>query len=99
MYIVPITPMKMVLGEQPEMQQRSAATNVPFADILKDSINNLQELQAVSQQDAYDLAMGNAADIETIMINSAKATAAMELTVQVATRAVNAYKEILQMQI
>lgn len=72
---------------------------LPFADILQESMEQMWETQRVSNQDAYNLAMGNTDDIASVMIHSAQATAAMELTVQLASRAVNAYKEILQMQI
>jgi len=74
-------------------------SGLPFADILRESMDQMMETQKVSNQDAYDLAMGNTDDIASVMIHSAQATAAMEMTVQLASRAVSAYKEILQMQI
>lgn len=92
-----ISPMSPLFGEEKKAVEKQSG--VPFADILKESMQNLQEAQAVSQQDAYDLAMGQSDDLHTIAIHSAQATAALELTVQVASRAVTAYKEILQMQI
>ena len=43
--------------------------------------------------------MGRSEDIEGAMIDSTRASIAIETAVQVTTRAVNAYKEIIQMQI
>ena len=98
--IIPISgTMPIMANEKTTGVNGAQNANVPFADILQDSIRNLQETQAVSQKDAYDLAMGRSDDLHTIAIHSAQATAALEMTVQVATRAVNAYKEILQMQV
>ena len=100
MFIVPISPMEPIgsLRESTQVQTQKQA-GIPFGDILQESMQNLQETQKVAQQDAYDLAMGTADDLAAISINSAKATAALELTVEVASRAINAYKEILQIQI
>ena len=77
----------------------SETSGVPFSDLLEESMKNLQETRRISDQDAYDLAMGRADDLATIAIHSAQASTALELTVQIASRAVSAYKEILQMQV
>ena len=60
---------------------------------------SLQESQQAAAQDTYDLAYGNSADLHTIMIHSAMETTAVETVVQLTSRAVSAYKEIMQMQI
>ena len=43
--------------------------------------------------------MGQTEDIEGAMIDATRASVAIETAVQITTRAVNAYKEIVQMQI
>lgn len=72
---------------------------IPFADVLGDAINNARETQAVSNNDAYELAMGTSDNLAAVMINSAKAATAVEMAVQLTNRAVSAYKEIMQMQV
>lgn len=89
-------PLSAVQGEGPAT---SGESKIPFEDLLQQSIQNLEQAQQLSQEDSYALALGHADDLAAISIRSAKATAALELTVEAATRAVNAYKEILQMQI
>ena len=64
-----------------------------------DRIYSIALYEVKNRDDAYDLAMGRTDDLAAISINSAKAAVALEMTVQVASRAVTAYKEILQMQI
>ncbi len=101
MFIVPIT---SFTGLELDTQVSNNATQVnkaviPFSQIFNTAVENLKETQAQSAKDAYDLAMGNIDDLHRIMINSEKAAAALELTVQLTNRAVSAYKEISSMQV
>ncbi|MGN0614408.1 MAG: flagellar hook-basal body complex protein FliE [Porcipelethomonas sp.] len=103
MFIVPITEMSAVSADFIKPVESAAAENdndtVTFGDILKSKIQNVKDLEAQSLQSAYDIATGASSDIESAMLDSAKASAAIEMTVQLTTRAVNAYKEILNMQV
>ncbi len=101
MFIVPISQMSSIseLQKQTSDMQSSAGNNMPFADVLQDAVQTMQETQEVSRQDAYDLAMGRPDDLHNVMIHSAQASTALKLTVELTTRAVNAYKEIMQVQI
>ncbi len=74
-------------------------SSVPFADVFGSIIEQQQQAQAISQQDAVDLAFGNIDDLHNLSINSERSAAAIELTVQMATRALAAYNEIIKMQI
>lgn len=98
MFIVPISQMPPI-GTSQKVTETPDGSGVPFANILSDAIQNARETQAVSQQSGYDLAMGNMDDLHTMMINSSKAATAMEFTVELTGRAVNAYNEILRMQV
>ncbi len=103
MFIVPITPM----ATQPVtagVQSNNAVENIKegtksFAEYVMDSVKQVKELEAASDQSAYDISVGNRNDIENVLIESAKASTAVEATVQIVTRAVNAYKSIVEMQI
>lgn len=105
MFIVPITKMQPIgaidgMGSMAGAGEASQSTStVPFANFLKEAIDTTNELQAVSKQDAYDLAMGRIDNLPQMMINSSKATTAMELTVQITSKVINAYNQIMQTQI
>lgn len=110
MFIVPLTPMATQLdnisGTAKSIQTEDTTTPdslksevKSFAEYLKDSINNVKALEEASDKSAYDLALGKTDNLEQVMLLSAKASTAVEATVQITTRAVNAYKEIVQMQI
>lgn len=73
--------------------------NMSFADTLKHKIQEVKDLEQASLDSAYAVSMGQTEDIEGAMIDAAKSSIAIETAVQITTRVVNAYKEIMQMQI
>ncbi|WP_312643770.1 flagellar hook-basal body complex protein FliE [Hydrogenoanaerobacterium sp.] len=102
MFIVPISQMPAIAPIEKSAVQAArpeANTGMPFKQIFEEAVDNLRETQAQSNEDAYRLAMGQADDLHNIMINSEKAATALELTVQLTSRAVAAYNEIMRMQI
>lgn len=105
MFIVPITPMTLTTeiaktsGIENSKPTTSTSGSLPFSQVFQQAIDNVKETQAIADQDAYNLAMGNTDDLHTVMINSAKAVTALELTTQLTSKAVNAYNEIMRMQI
>lgn len=103
MFIVPISRMPSVgsLEQLQAVQQppETGGSSVPFANLLSDAMDTVRETQAQSQQDAMNLALGQMDDLHTMQINSQKAAMAMEFTTELTTRAVNAYNEILRMQV
>jgi len=99
MFITPIKPMQIQTEIPSNQPIQSKPASMPFQDILQDVIANARETEAIAKQDAIDLALGNTDDIHNIMINAEKAAIALELTVQMTSKAVNAYNEIMRMQL
>ncbi|MGI6578173.1 MAG: flagellar hook-basal body complex protein FliE [Eubacteriales bacterium] len=103
MYIIPITQMPSVSSLEAATPQNetntSSGISLPFSEVIKDAYKNLAEQQEVTSQDAFKLALGESDDLHTIMINAEKASMALELTVQLTSKALNAYNEIMRMQI
>jgi len=95
--IQPIKPMTFSDGKSESTGKTEGAT--PFSNVLKEAISEYEDLQQVTEQDAHSLAMGEADNLAQIQINSMKAQAALQTTVQLTSRVVNAYKEIMQMQV
>lgn len=97
-----ITPLERIdrlesITDTKEKNDLTAETS--FEQTLKQKIQEVRDLENASNQASYDLAMGKTDDLTSVMIQTTKAQTAIELTVQVTTRAVNAYKEIMQMNI
>lgn len=101
MVIVPITPLNSILSlsEVQKEGQSGAAVGLPFADVLKNAIQTMEETQAISQQDSIDVALGRTDDLHTVQINSAKAEAAVSLATGLTSKALSVYNEIIRMQI
>lgn len=103
MFIVPLTPLEPMdfsrLDGQTPAPENIAQGGLPFADILQSASETLSEAQAVAEADSYQLAFGNVDNLAQVQINSMKAESMLNTTIQLTSRTVNAYKEIMQMQV
>lgn len=70
-----------------------------FGGALQKALSDVNKLQAEADQAAKRLAMGEAEDIHQVMITIEQAKMAMQLTVQVRNKVIEAYQEISRMQI
>ncbi len=68
-----------------------------FSKMVVDAIENLEGLQATSDQLATQATTGDLTDVHDYMIASTEATVATELTVAVRNKAVEAFNSIMQM--
>lgn len=96
-FIVPIQPMEFPSGKAGPQVQPSAS--VPFKNVFDQVLGELERSTATARQDSRDLVLGNVNDLAQVQINALKAQTMLQTTVQLTTRAVNAYKEIMQMQV
>ncbi|MFT3951837.1 MAG: flagellar hook-basal body complex protein FliE [Oscillospiraceae bacterium] len=87
-------------GEAAKVTRANAAQgSESFADYLTEAVQKVRDLETASNESSYALATGQTDDLTGVMLDATKAQTAVELTTQITTRAVNAYKEIMQMQI
>ena len=70
-----------------------------FAKIFTDAVNDVNKLQHKADEAALSLALGEADDIHNIMIQAEQAHLALQLTIAVRNKIVEAYQEISRMQI
>ncbi|MFD2638269.1 flagellar hook-basal body complex protein FliE [Piscibacillus salipiscarius] len=80
-------------------QVTPSETQSRFATALKDAINEVNNLQTVSDQKTNALVSGDINDLHEVMIASQKASVAMQTATQIQSKAIDAYKEIMRMQI
>ncbi|PNR97039.1 flagellar hook-basal body complex protein FliE [Petrotoga sp. 9PWA.NaAc.5.4] len=73
--------------------------NLDFANILKEAIEEVNALQKNADSVAADYAAGKITDIHQVIIAAEKASLSLKLTSEVTNRIVEAYKEIMRMQI
>ena len=70
-----------------------------FANSLKDAISSLNEKQIESDKATNTLISGGDIELHDVMIASQKASVAMELTMQVRNKAVEAYQYMMRMSV
>ena len=101
-FITPLTSMPTVSSldkDSNNLSSNEENSELSFSETLKQKIQNVKDLEQKSLDSAYAVSIGQTEDIEGAMIDATKASVAIETAVQITTRAVNAYKEIVQMQI
>ncbi|WP_114571082.1 flagellar hook-basal body complex protein FliE [Exiguobacterium flavidum] len=79
--------------------QAPKATPSDFGALLSDAISGLNEKQNVSSQARVDLATGKTTDLHNIMIKTEEASLSMQLAIEVRNKAMEAYQEMMRMQL
>jgi flagellar hook-basal body complex protein FliE len=72
---------------------------ISFADMLNKAISNVNDLQITSDNITNDLAAGRTDNIHEVMIAGEKADLALQFTMQIRNKVLDAYNEIMRMQI
>ncbi len=77
----------------------TSAAGDSFADSLKKAVNTVDALQKDADIKMQDLATGKSQNIHETMIAAEKADIALKLMVQVRNKIIDAYQEIMRMQV
>ncbi|SDB88592.1 flagellar hook-basal body complex protein FliE [Pelagirhabdus alkalitolerans] len=85
---------------QPEQIQRSQDSGqAQFADSLKDAINDLNESQIETEVKTEQLVNGEIDDLHDVMITAQKSSLSLNLATQVQGSVLDAYNEVMRMQV
>lgn len=98
MSIGPISAALPSLPVQPT-QKAAASDNAGFGNMLAKAVDNLEATQHKSDDLAVKAASGELTDIHDYTIAATEANLATELTVAVRNKAVEAFNEIMRMQV
>ena len=85
--------------EIPKFGVKDTSGEKSFSDMLSDSIKQVEDLQRHADKSLIDLATGKTKNIHDTMIAVNKAEIAYQLMTQVRNKAVEAYKEIMRMNV
>jgi len=96
--IGPINPKLQVPEIRPPRTQESEK-GAGFGAILKDAISTVNELQKQSDQEIQKLMTGESQDLHTTVIAMQKADLSFQMMMQVRNKIVQAYQEIMRMQV
>lgn len=101
--------MNTIINNIPQSIQSNSTASKPllspgeaqanFAQVLKSSLANMNHLEAISDEKTIALVNGEIEDLHEVMIAAQKASITVETTVQVQKRMIDAYNEIMRMQV
>jgi flagellar hook-basal body complex protein FliE len=77
--------------------QKSGTTS--FSDVLKDSIDKVGQLEKEANEQTEKLATGAAQDVHNTMIAVTKADLSFQLMMQIRNKIIDAYQEIMKIQV
>ncbi|MDR3348045.1 MAG: flagellar hook-basal body complex protein FliE [Acidaminococcales bacterium] len=87
-------------GSLLEPVDRQGPESAPsFSDLLRAAVNEVNGLQKNAQAKNIELVAGRVEDLSEVMIAAEKAALSLQLTVQVRNKVVEAYQEIMRMQV
>jgi len=92
-----LTPVNSNMVEKVTPQIEEGKKN--FGEFLTEALGEVNSLQQDAAKASFDLAAGKLQDISQVTIAAEKATIAMQLTMQVRNKVVDAYQEIMRMQV
>ncbi|SET41962.1 flagellar hook-basal body complex protein FliE [Salinibacillus kushneri] len=92
-----------LLNQEASMQNANRTTPFKaqqnFADSLKNAINQVNDAQIESDQKTKALAAGEIDNLHDVMIAAQKSSVMLQTAVEVQSKAVEAYKQVMRMQI
>lgn len=80
-------------------RQTAGNSGTSFSDVFNEALQNTLETEKAEEQNMLSLLAGEDMDVHTAMIETQKAELALELTLQIRNKVIDAYKEIMQMQV
>lgn len=98
--IKPVLPLTQPLSLQ-RMEKEVVVTEgqASFGELLNQAIQNVNDLQKQSESAKIGLITGQVEDIHSVMIASEKASVALQLTMQMRNKVIDAYQEVMRMNI
>ncbi|GGB56647.1 flagellar hook-basal body complex protein FliE [Fictibacillus barbaricus] len=70
-----------------------------FKSFLKGALENINETQADSNKATQELMNGNMDNLHQVMITAEKASVTLQTTLEIRNKVVEAYQEIMRMQV
>jgi len=83
----------------PRINDTGKTIGTNFSDILGEALNKVNDLQIESQAATDSFLSGETDNIHNVMIAGSKANLALQMTIQVRNKVMDAYNEIMNMQI
>ena len=83
----------------PDAAGQKSTSTTGFSDMLADAVSQTNEAQLDADKAAVALQTGKAENLHEVMLSMEKADISMRLLVQMRNKALDAYQEIMRMQV
>jgi flagellar hook-basal body complex protein FliE len=94
------TPSVALVDEAAAVQAPAVTEKVDFAQVLKATLDQVNDAQTKSREMAQSFSMGNDdINLSDVMIASQKASISFQTSIQVRNKLVSAYRDIMTMQV
>lgn len=80
-------------------EKKDERENLSFSDILKSTLKEVNDLQILSSDMKKKMAVGEIDNLHDVAIIGEKANIALQATMAIRTKVIEAYKEIMRLQI
>ena len=84
---------------KPNLSINDTKTKMSFGETLKQAIEQVNQTQVKSDNMTEALATGKNVELHDVMITAQKASVTMSLAIEVRNKAVEAYQEMMRMQV
>lgn len=88
-----------LLSEVPGTSKVAQAPSEGFSNILTDAINTASDTDAEDKASSIELLSGKSDDFSGLLLDAQKAEIALNFSLQIRNKVLDAYKEIMNMQI
>jgi flagellar hook-basal body complex protein FliE len=84
---------------QPQLGEVGGDPSATFSQAIKKAVGEVNSLQGQADTLAVNLASGDVEDVHKAMIAMQKAKLALDFTIQVRNKVIEAYQEVMRMQV
>ncbi|WLT32466.1 flagellar hook-basal body complex protein FliE [Geothrix sp. PMB-07] len=99
--IPPMNPLQALTGTAKSGQDSGAAGTeggVAFGDLLKQALQEVNQASSQAEDEARNLMTGESADMHTAMLAVQKADLSFQMMMAVRSKLIDAYREVMRMQ-
>ncbi len=97
--IQPINPSQLLTSTASGVSNTTSNQSQSFGTFLGNALGQVNQMNMNAEQQAIQLASGTAPNIANVMVSATQAQLAVDLTVQVRDKVIQAYNQIMNMQV
>lgn len=98
--MTPISSVRVTGLEMPaELSRPSGSSGTEFRSLLEGAIERVENSRASTEQSVNNFLTGDGEELHSVILNTQRAELELELFLQVRNKVVQAYQEIMRMQI